>query len=78
VSHNREAFHGPGVQDFRDWFWLTLCLLFLGRKKERETAKGTLFPGLDTTCWLCCAGFSQLLGANKGWLKGQSLNFICT
>jgi hypothetical protein len=27
---------------------------------------------------LCCAGFLQLLGAIKGWYKGQSLNFMCT
>jgi hypothetical protein len=30
------------------------------------------------TWWLCHVGFLWLLGAIKGWFKGQSLNFICT
>jgi hypothetical protein len=34
-------------------------------KKERKD-KGPFFPGLDTPCWLCDAGFSQLLDAIKG------------
>jgi hypothetical protein len=29
-------------------------------------------------CCLCQLGFLHLLGAIKGWFKGQSLNFICT
>jgi hypothetical protein len=50
------------------------------KKREREIA-GRLFSQCwrpDTHCWLCCVGFLQLLGAIKGWFKGQSLNFICT
>jgi hypothetical protein len=38
-----------------------LCLLLLGKKKKK--AKGIF--GQDTPCWLCCMGFSQLLGAIK-------------
>jgi hypothetical protein len=50
------------------------------REKEKITAGGLLSQGLrpDTPCWLCLAGFLQLLGAIKGLLKGQSLNFMCT
>jgi hypothetical protein len=49
-----------------------LCLLFVGRIKEREKKNrkkclGTFFfPGPDMTFWLCNVGFSWLLGAIKG------------
>jgi hypothetical protein len=59
-----------------------LCLLLIGRKKERKKEKwleGVLFfPGQDMPCWLCHLGFSKLLGVIKGWFKAQSSNFICT
>jgi hypothetical protein len=49
-------------------------------KKKREAAGNILPQGqrLDMPCWLCQAGFSWLLGANKGWFRTQFLNFIYT
>jgi hypothetical protein len=49
-----------------------LCLLLVGRrkgkKKKREKWPGFFswgwWPGMPY--WLCCMGFSQLLGAIKG------------
>jgi hypothetical protein len=35
------------------------------KRRKREEARG-FFPREKTTCWLCQAGFSQLLGAIRG------------
>jgi hypothetical protein len=53
-----------------------LYLLLLRRKKERN-GQGAFFPGWNTPCWLCWAGFSLLLVAIKSCFKGQSLIFMC-
>jgi hypothetical protein len=45
-------------------------LVLVGRKKERtkkdKRPGGFFFPGADIPGWLCCVGFSWLLGAIKG------------
>jgi hypothetical protein len=79
VEQCREAFYRLGVQDVREFDsdWCSIfCLLREKNKKKKQP--GFFFPGRDTLCWLCCVGFSQLLGAIKSCFKGQSLNFMCT
>jgi hypothetical protein len=80
----REAFNGLGVQDVTEFDsdWCSDFCLLVGKterqREKRETARWLFSPGLDTFCWLCHAGILWLVGAIKGWCKGQSLNFICT
>jgi hypothetical protein len=58
-----------------------LCLLLVEGKKrieKKRKGQGAFFPGKDTPCWLCHAGYFWQLGTIKRYFKGQSLNFMCT
>jgi hypothetical protein len=65
---HKEAFHRLGVQDVAQ-FNSDCCSVFclFGEKNRKEKGpEGFFFPGPDTPCWLCCMGFSWLLGGIKG------------
>jgi hypothetical protein len=60
-------------------FCLMFYLLLVEReKKKKKNGQGAFFPQWDIPSWLCCVGFSQLLGAITSCFKSQSLNFMCT
>jgi hypothetical protein len=48
----------------------------LEEKKRNDWS--AFFLGPDKLCWLCHVCFPWMLVAIKGWLKGQSLSFMCT
>jgi hypothetical protein len=82
VAGHREAFHGLGVQDVRE-FNSDQCSVFRFLREEKENKKeklpgGFFFPGQSRPVGCTTLGSPRLLGAIKSNFKGKFLNFMCT
>jgi hypothetical protein len=66
MTQRKEAFHGLGSRMLQSSILIDALSSACWENNKERNGHRSFFPGLNIPCWLCHAGFLQLLGAIRG------------